>query len=129
MTKKEAVEYAEENMKTVVREEVGDNERCQIVKDITKDLLEEECQTEDDKCKIAKEISEDIVSRECEELVRKDTYYKTEYEEDISLISGWHLPNPSSKYTFVGCEFHPRLKNILKAKYADSMYIDCEGGL
>ena len=42
-----------------------ESERCQIVKDITKDLLEEECQTEDDKCKIAKEITENIVSREC----------------------------------------------------------------
>ena len=65
-TKKEAVEYAERNMETVLREEIRDNNRCQIVKDITKDLLEKECQTEDDKCRIAKEITEDIVEKECQ---------------------------------------------------------------
>ena len=46
--------------------ELQTNERCQIARDITKDILHEQCKTEDDKCKIAKEITEDIVSRECD---------------------------------------------------------------
>ena len=40
-------------------------ERCQIVRDITKDLLEEECQTEGDKCRIAKEIATKTITKAC----------------------------------------------------------------
>jgi len=43
-----------------------EGERCQIAKDITKDLLEEECQTDDSKCMIAKEILNATVNWECE---------------------------------------------------------------
>ena len=46
-------------------------ERCQIVRDITKDLLEEECQAEDDKCRIAKEIADKVVKKECSSKKRR----------------------------------------------------------
>jgi len=56
-----------------------ETERCQIVRDITKDLLEEECQTEDDKCRIAKEITKNITEKECSE-------YATKAKVDINAI-------------------------------------------
>ena len=53
--------------------------RCQIARDITKDILHEQCKTEDDKCKIAKEITEDIVSKECEAPIEE---YRLEHKKE-----------------------------------------------
>lgn len=79
-----------------IEEKIVNAERCQIVKDITKDLLEEECQTEGDKCKIAKEIADKVVKKECSVYTVNWDTTKTDIPIfDMSIV---HADDPKKHY-------------------------------
>lgn len=42
-----------------------EEERCQIVKDILKDVETNECEINNERCEIVKQIREDVIEKEC----------------------------------------------------------------
>ena len=58
----------------------------------------------------------------------ENTYFKLLHNEQLTLLSGRHLPDPKGgPYRFIGCSFHPRVASALMQLYRDSKFERCDG--
>lgn len=53
-------------------------------------------------------------------------YFGRIYKDDRQFISGLKLPNPeNTPYSFINCDFHPRLNIELLEAYQNCEFIAC----
>lgn len=58
--------------------------------------------------------------------VVENYYFKVAYNGP-RLISGLPLPDPAKgPYRFIGCDFHPALREVIAKDYADSRFENCD---
>ena len=68
-----------------------DVERCQIIKDILKDIETNECEISGERCEIVKQITEDVIEKDCmliPDISDKYMYRGTSLNEAQNVIKG-----------------------------------------
>lgn len=75
------------------------NNRCQIAKQITKPIEEDECQTDSNRCEIVKQIRKDIIEKECSFIPYTSEQWEEiqEFYETTSSLWIQHRPGVHTK--------------------------------